>query len=259
MKEEQDPNKPVAYDTEGRPLYLRPSESSAAEKKGSDPSHPDELQVVQVTRSTEPVAVTVPPEIRAKHDVSRRKYPHLNLSDGEFVILDIRRHPIGLLAIWGTALLLALVVVAGWWFLLSHPGSKEPMIDPAMVPTVSGFTLGLLLLIGLFAFVAAVVYKGNSLILTTESVIQRVQHSLLSHQEQTINLENIKDARFNQLGLIQSLVGYGTLRLTTEGDQENYTFTYVADPKEQIAIINNVIEAVKYGRPVEEAVHSVVT
>ena len=81
---------------------------------------------------------------------------------------------------------------------------------------------------------------------------------MISQTEKTINLENVKDARFEQAGLLQFLIGYGSIHLTTEGDQDNYTFLLVAKPKEQIAVINNVIEAVKYGRPVEDALKSVV-
>lgn len=258
MNPNQNPqdDKPAAFDTQGRPLYLRPD--TTPQKQPADPTHPEELQVVQVTRSADPVAVTVPPEIQVKHEASRRKYPKLNLSAGEYVILDIRRHPIGLISIWVVALFLASLIIGIWWFVLSHPGTSQAIVPPASVGSVSAFTAGLLVLVGLFAWVAAIVYRGNIFILTNESVIQRVQTSLISQTEKTINLENVKDARFEQAGLLQFLIGYGSIHLTTEGDQDNYTFLLVAKPKEQIAVINNVIEAVKYGRPVEDALKSVV-
>jgi hypothetical protein len=250
------PQQPVAYDGQGRPLYLRPE--TTPQKPATDPTHPDELQVVQVTRSADPVAVSVPAEIQAKHEASKRKYPKLNLSAGEYVILAIRRHPIGLISIWATALILAAIIVGVWWFLLSHPGSSQVIIPPSSVGAVSAFTVGLLILIALFTWAAIVVYRANIFILTNESVIQRVQTSLISQEEKTINLENIKDARFQQGGFLQYIIGYGSIELTTEGDQNNYTFLLVAKPKQQVAVINNVIEAVKYGRPVEDAVKSAV-
>lgn len=249
-------DQPVAYDKQGRPLYLRPE--AAPQKSASDPTHPEELQVVQVTRSADPVAVTVPADIQVKHEASKRKYPHLNLSAGEYVILDIRRHPIGLISIWAVAIFFMALIAGGWWFLLSHPGSADPIIPPSSVGSVSGFAAGLVVLILLVAWAATVIYRGNIFILTNESVIQRVQTSLISQAEKTINLENVKDARFEQHGFIQYIIGYGSIHLTTEGDQDNYTFFLVAKPKEQIAVINNVIEAVKYGRPVEDAIKSAV-
>jgi hypothetical protein len=252
-------DQPVAYDNQGRPLYLRPPTSQQpVPKSAADPTHPEELQVVQVTRSADPVAVSVPADIQAKHEASRRKYPKLNLSAGEYVILDIRRHPIGLLSIWAAAFLLAAIVAGVWWFVLSHPGSDKPIVTTASAGTVSLFTIGLLVLIGLFAWAATVVYRGNIFILSNESIIQRVQNSLISQEEKTINLENIKDARFTQAGFLQYIIGYGSIELTTEGDQNNYLFRLVAKPKEQVAVINNVVEAVKYGRPVEDAIKSAV-
>lgn len=249
MEAEQDPNKPVAYDTEGRPLYLHPS----------DQPHPSDLEVVQVTRSTDPVAVRVSSQMKAKHDTSKAQYPHLNLSAGEFVILNIRRHPIGLFTIWFAALVAVLIIIVAWWFVLAGPGSQPASDASSSNLLVSAFALGLVVLVAVGGYIGVIVYRANNFILTSESVIQRVQYSLFSHQEKTINLENIKDARFDQAGIFQSLIGYGSLRLTTEGDQENYSFSYVADPKEQIATINNVIEAVKYGRPIDEALNSVST
>jgi len=248
---------PVAYDNQGRPLYLRPpANNTPSSTASSNPPQPEELQVVQVTRSSDPVPVSVPADIQAKHEASRRKYPHLNLSAGEHVILDIRRHPIGLVSIWFLALLLGAIIAGVWWFVLSHPGSPQPIISASSAPTVSLFAMGLLVLTALFAWAATVIYRGNILILTNESVIQRVQSSLISQTEKTINLENIKDARFEQHGFLQLLIGYGTVYLTTEGDQNNYIFSFVTKPKEQIAILNNVVEAVKYGRPVEDALRS---
>ncbi len=247
---------PVAYDNQGRPLYLRPE--TPPQKSPTDPTHPEELQVVQVTRSADPVAVTVPADIQVKHEASKKKYPHLNLSAGEYVILDIRRHPIGLISIWAVALFFLALIVGAWWFLLSHPGSSEAIIPASNVGSVSGFTIGLIVLILLFAWAATVIYRGNIFILSNESVIQRVQTSLISQAEKTINLENVKDARFEQHGFVQYIIGYGSIHLTTEGDHDNYTFMLVAKPKEQIAVINNVIEAVKYGRPVEDAIKSAV-
>jgi PH (Pleckstrin Homology) domain-containing protein len=262
MNPDQKPtdDQPVAYDNQGRPLYLRPQAPQQVSPKGPpDPTHPEELQVVQVTRSSDPVAVSVPADIQAKHEASRRTYPKLNLSAGEYVILDIRRHPIGLVSIWAVAFILAIIIVGAWWFALSHPGSPKPIVPASSVGSVSGFTAGLLLLISLFAWAATVIYRGNIFILTNESIIQRVQNSLISQEEKTINLENIKDARFTQHGFLQYLIGYGTIELTTEGDQNNYNFKLVAKPKEQVGVINNVVEAVKYGRPVEDAIKSVVT
>jgi hypothetical protein len=46
---------------------------------------------------------------------------------------------------------------------------------------------------------------------------------------------------------------YGSIRLSTEGDETTYRFNYVTAPKKQIAILNNAVEAFKNGRPVDDS------
>ena len=46
------------------------------------------------------------------------------------------------------------------------------------------------------------------------------------------------------------MLNYGMIRLSTEGDETTYRFSYVANPKEQIAVLNNAVESFKNGRPV---------
>ena len=76
--------------------------------------------------------------------------------------------------------------------------------------------------------------------------------SLFSKKEQTISLLNIEDASFRQSGLLQTFLNYGSLRLSTQGDETTYRFNYVADPGRQVALLNNAIEAFKNGRPVDQ-------
>jgi len=65
-------------------------------------------------------------------------------------------------------------------------------------------------------------------------------------------LSNIEDASFTQHGILQQILNYGDIRLSTEGDETTYRFSYVAAPKEHIARLNNAVEAFKNGRPVDD-------
>jgi len=100
-------------------------------------------------------------------------------------------------------------------------------------------------------FVVYYVYVNNKFFLTNESVIQEIQVSLFSRHEQTVSLGNIEDASYSQHGIIQQIFNYGSIRLSTEGDETTYRFTYVANPKQHIATLNNAVEAFKNGRPVD--------
>jgi uncharacterized membrane protein YdbT with pleckstrin-like domain len=237
---------PIAYDSEGRPIYTTmtpPSAPQAAQPQQQQP------QVVYLSRAVEPVEPHISPEVKAKHDESVHRYPWLNLSEAEFVISAVRRHPIGLVFPLGiTAFMVALVasLMVNYEAIARAIGVFDPLPFETIL-SVGGLLI-LLFLIG--GYIAYWVYVQNRFFLTNESVIQEIQSSLFTRHEQTVSLTNIEDASFEQRGILQTLLNYGSIRLSTEGDETTYRFQYVANPKQEIAILNNAVEAFKNGRPV---------
>lgn len=108
----------------------------------------------------------------------------------------------------------------------------------------------MILLVSALSYIYVWVYQNNKFFLTNESVIQEIQVSLFSRHEQTVSLQNIEDASYRQQGILQTMFNYGSIRLSTEGDETTYRFNFVADPKRHIAILNDAVEAFKNGRPV---------
>ncbi len=258
--------KPVAYDADGNPLYAAPPppppprdsyvHSTPDSHKGHnfDPKmraqYSNEPQVVHHPRQHEPKIERMSDQLRAKCEESHRRHPNLNLSEGEFVLKSITRHPIGLLIPMVTTITLIVILVAA---LISFPlltanaaGEVEYLLP------VSTVILCLIVLVGIGGYAAVWVYLRNTFYLTNESVIQEIQHSLFSKHEQTVSLGSIEDASFRQTGIIQTAFNYGTIRLSTEGEETTYRFHFVDNPKKQIAILNNAVEAFKNGRPVED-------
>lgn len=220
---------PVAYDKDGNPLYSQP-------------------QFVHLSRAVEPMEQSISPEVARLHEESRKKYPQLNLSKGEFVLSAIRRHPIGLFKIWGIGLALIGAFLAMYYVLFAASGASSDIRGFSPVALLVVFIMALLVTFGTMA--ATYVYMANRFYLTNESVIQEIQDTLFSKHEQTVSLVNIEDASFKKNGIVQTLLNYGTIRLSTEGDETTYRFSYVSNPKRQIAILNNAVEAFKNGRPV---------
>ena len=288
------PPQPVAYDAEGRPLYLHPPETpqfqeaerahavesaalqavdgdgaelaisdtrsshvtarpASVEGHNFDPrlrsQYANEPDVVHAAREIEPKALAISDELREKHDQSVRRYPFLNLSEGEYVILDMKRHPMGMIipiALTGLSLFAILAFAAIYPSLVN---SGIPMIDAS---TMFGIILLVALVVVLGGAIALWVYVQNQFFMTNESVIQEIQESLVSRHEQTVSLGSIEDASFRKSGIMQTLFDYGTIRLSTEGEETTYIFHYVVNPKKQVAILNNAIEAFKNGRPVSD-------
>ena len=144
-KDQQSNNpQPAAYDVEGRPLYYHPPQDGQPEEPepttAQRPSHvtvlPESMEgqnfdprirsqyanepdVVHTVRNLEPQPMVISEELKRKHEESVAQYPQLNLSEGEYVILDIKRHPIGIVApiaitviIW---LCFSVSVANHWW------------------------------------------------------------------------------------------------------------------------------------------------
>lgn len=236
-----DYNQPVAYDAAGNPLYAHPPEQH-------------QPQMVYMARPVDPAHPEVPEEIKKLSEESHKKYPHLNLSEGEYVITAVKRHPIGVIQIWAVVALIIFLFFAGFMYFFSNPentgvaatfGDSE---TAAMVGAVIAGGISILVVIG--GMIATYIYNSNRFYLTNESVIQEIQTSLFAKHEQTVSLTNVEDASYRQSNIIQMLLGYGSIRLSTEGDETTYRFSYVTNPKKHIATLNNAVEAFKNGRPV---------
>lgn len=269
MNETGDNSKPAAYDADGRPLYYHPpqdiaptspknqshitSQPESIEGHNFNPQirtqYANEPSVVHASRQVEPQAFDISDDLREKHRESKKLYPYLNLSEGEFVILDIKRHPIGLFLPTGVTivLLVAIFAFAGLYPSMYEASASSIMPQP-MAVFVAAIMLSVLVVLG--GAVALWVYLQNQFFMTNEGVIQEIQESLFSRHEQTVSLGSIEDASFRQAGILQTALDYGTIRLSTEGEETTYLFQYAWRPREQVAILNNAIEAFKNGRPV---------
>lgn len=269
MKNDQQPqeSQPVAYDSEGRPLYYHPSEAAPqptsivtaqpVEYEGNnfDPriraQYANEPDLVHTTRTYEPKVPQISDALRRKSEESKRLYPYLNLSEGEFVMLRIRRHPIGLFFPVGVTTLVLVLLSAALVLMPDIYASLDmSLVELPPITTTIGGILFLMLFTGVLGGIAIWVYLQNQFFLTNESVIQEIQHGLFSRHEQTVSLGSIEDASFKQFGILSNIFGYGLMRLSTEGEETTYRFNFVEDPKRQIAIVNNAVESFKNGRPV---------
>lgn len=276
-KSSTDYGKPVAYSADGQPLYAHPpkgdsipethekqvditSHVTAAPNEphssGYDPQmrvqYANEPSIVHATRPLVPKPIEINNEAKRKHEESVKRYPNLNLSEYEYVILAVRRHIIGLL---GPVVFTGMTIVLLLTVLLSYPLIVDPESTSISFGLLAVIILPLCLLVGLFGYIAVWVYLQNRFYMTNESVIQEIQTTVFSRHEQTVSLGSIEDASYKQTGIMQTLFDYGTIRLSTEGEETTYVFHFVSQPKQQITILTNAIESFKNGRPVvDEAI-----
>ena len=247
MNEEPNQNPPT------RPNSHVTNAQESAPGQNYDPQiraqYANEPKVVHATRNPDAANLSVNDEYQKLHTQSVKRYPHLNLSDGEFVVLDVKRHPIGLFLPVGATATILIAIILG---LILYPADTSgfatsvPSYELILLPA-----LLLMILVGIGGGIAVWVYLQNQFYMTNESVIQEIQHSLFSRHEQTVSLGSIEDASFKQSGIFQTLLNYGTVRLSTEGEETTYRFAYVANPRRHVAVLNNAIESFKNGRAVD--------
>lgn len=261
-----DYSKPVAYDNQGRPLYAHPPDAGGVVASAADggatggagagvlgvipgpnvdgePSY--QHQYVHLSHPFEPEQPDIPSEVLKRYEESKRRYPRLNLSRGEFIISDVKRHFFGVFQIW----LIVLLLIAAMAGILAPMVAGGQVSDQTLLLAATGLGLLAFLIFG-GGLIATYLYQSNRFFLTNESVIQEIQVGIFSKHEQTISLENVEDASYYQRGLLPYIFNYGTIRLSTQSDEQTYKLTYVPDPKKEIALLNNVVEAYKNGRPV---------
>lgn len=231
-QEPTDYDKPVAYDNEGRPLY----------------AHPPEGQYTEREHVSTPMDVRETTQVQQKlHNDSVNRFPDVTLSSEQYIISQVPRHPIGIAIPIVIASLLSLLIIFGLSLYPKLVPSGNPPFSSLLLPTAL-----LLALIALGTYIVVWVFQKNRLFVTNESINQQIQFNLFAHNEQTVDLSEIKDISYSQSGILQILFGYGTIILTTEGDGRTYTYTYVSEPKKVVAMLNSVLEDFKNGRPISE-------
>ena len=190
------------------------------------------------------VAPVENPGNEAKHNESKVAYPEVNLSPGEYVIEFVRRHPIGLLSIW---LLVGFVSIALLALLPVYANNEQGFSNALgfQLPSAAVLSIPVLIIVALFVlggFIATIVYEGNRFYLTNESVIQHVKTSIFNDKKQVINLVNVEDVSFDRQGILQQLLNYGTLRLSTQGQETIYRFYFVRNPEQVANAVNDAVE-----------------
>lgn len=183
-----------------------------------------------------------------RHARSAKIYPTLDLEDGEYVVLEIVRAKIVYILTW-LVVILALIGLSSLLFFLSGDamvGSMEILdfnaktkyyfVMTFLVLYMSAIVLGL---------IASSVHRENRLYISNKRVIQNLRPNIFSNSTNIIDLRRIEDVSFRQNGLIQQLLGIGTIRMATVGDETTYTFRLTNSSREEMKTISHLIRKAK--------------
>lgn len=187
--------------------------------------------------------------VRIRHERSKKDFPGLRLEEDEYVEFAFKRARVCLWMITvGTGFALISVLLA---FLVALMG--QSMIDEMgrnFLFIILGALLASAVIIGI---VALTIYNGNKLFITNRRAIQMVMASPVVNSVNIIDLSSVEDASFRQDSILQNLFHYGTLRLSTVGDETTYTFKYSDISGEDLKAVTDLISnAKKRGRKKKE-------
>lgn len=181
-----------------------------------------------------------PGVINKRHTESRRRYPSVEIDDDEYVVVSVKRHPLGMLGIVLVGMISFVVTASIWITICFMPNSLN--LTQAAKNNISLGAAAILVLITVFSYIGLMIYRRNQFIVTNERIIQKISKGLLDQQRQTINLEAIEDISYHQKGLMPHLFHYGEIRLSTVGDESTYTFTWVPEPNKYTDFLGDIVE-----------------
>ena len=178
---------------------------------------------------------------RIRHERSKRDFPGLKLEEGEYVEFFFRRAKICLKLIWGATFVGLVVILVGFLVVLM----KQDVIDEMGRNFLFIILFALLGAAVLIWLLALKIYGGNKIYITNKHVVQMVMNSPVSTSINMIDLKAVEDASFRQKNLLQKLFHYGTLRLSTVGDETTYTFPYSDISTDQLRAVTELISKAK--------------
>jgi hypothetical protein len=169
-----------------------------------------------------------PTQQQEDNELQNKDFPLKVMQPGERVLCEIRRHPFGLFGLYFTLILVILVAVL---VVVAAPKVFTGITSHDQAVLALGAVI-ICAITGLFTYVGVSVYKGNRWLVTSDSITQINQISLLNKQTSQLSLANLEDVTVEQNGILQSMFGFGRLRAETAGERGKFIFDFCPKPQD---------------------------
>lgn len=181
------------------------------------------------------------------HERSQKDFPMLELEKDEYVVLDIHRAMIGLIGIWAAAFVAVFILTLAWALLNTKDTGVAAYLglDNSSLAFLYLIIFVLLGVVVIASLIASKVYSGNRLFVTNRRLIHYQVTSLFSKSVNIIALTSIEDASYHQKSIFHHIFRFGTIRLSTVGDETTYTFDYVSTPTDELKTISHLMAVEK--------------
>ncbi len=167
------------------------------------------------------------PQDTKKSDASGTIHnPLAVMQEGEKIIFEVRRHPIGLFYIYGGAG--AFMIFTAVLLLITVPNALGGGGAGSAISGVLFLFLAIATLA--FVFVTTIVYWGNHWIVTSDSLTQTMQQGLFRKKSAQLSLEHVEDVTADKHGILPHLFNYGIVMVETAGESGKFQFPYCPNP-----------------------------
>lgn len=149
------------------------------------------------------------------------------MQEGERVICEIKRHPIGIFGIYfamGVMLIVgALLLFVFLPNIISDTNGQAMRLGYGVFAVLIAISL-------IYSLIATTVYWGNKWVVTSDSVTQVSRSSLFGRQSAQLALANVEDVTAEQNGILAHMFNYGILKAETAGHRSKFVFLYAPNP-----------------------------
>lgn len=150
------------------------------------------------------------------------------MQDGEQVICEMKRHPIGIMAIY-SAIGFILIISAIIAFIVM-PQATANTGSGSYTGVAAGVFGFLVLICAVYGLIVTKVYWGNKWVVTSDSVTQVNQTSLFNRESAQLSLAHVEDVTAEQNGILTHMFNYGVIKVETAGHLEKFMFLYCPNP-----------------------------
>lgn len=159
----------------------------------------------------------------------QQMHKQLPIGENEKILQTIRHHWFAYVRIYVGAGFICLMILA--LIILIAADKSQLGLSESAVTTVAVLGVGFMAVVVAFSLIPAWIKKQEMLVLTEEALLQIKKPSLFASKVSQLNLQHIADVTVNQ-GTVGSAFGFADLTVETPGEQDNYSFTVVANARE---------------------------
>jgi uncharacterized membrane protein YdbT with pleckstrin-like domain len=175
-------------------------------------------------------------------DMGKRFFRLIEFDDNEELLLEIRKHPFGLVILLVIGAIVGFSVLVATFLFASSGFLSDIELDGARpFFALIGFILTVLVIVATAVY--AQLYRSDVVYVTNEKVAQVLYQTIFHRKVSQLNIGDVQDVSVTQQGIFAHMFDYGTLVIETAGEQQNYTFTFVPTPHQAAKAIITSHEA----------------